>query len=87
MPYIDSSSRSDLKDKFVHAGRSIQNAGELNYFITKILDQYISTKGKNYQNLNEVIGVLECAKLEIYRRIIAPYEDTKIEQNGDVYTV
>jgi hypothetical protein len=36
---------------------------------------------------DEVVGVLECAKLEIYRRIAAPYEDKKIVENGDVYTV
>jgi len=87
MPYVDNDARSDLKDKLVYAGRPIQNAGELNYFITKIIDEYLSIKGKNYQNLNEVIGVLECAKLELYRRIVAPYEDVKIQQNGDVYTV
>jgi hypothetical protein len=32
--------------------------------------------------------VLECAKLELYRRIVAAYEDEKIAdpENGDVYT-
>ena len=34
----------------------------------------------------KVIGALECAKLELYRRIAAPYEDTKIQENGEVYT-
>jgi len=33
------------------------------------------------------VGVLECAKLELYRRIAAPYEDEKIVETGDVYTV
>ena len=32
-----------------------------------------------------LVGVLECAKLELYRRLAAPYEDLKIEDNGDVY--
>ena len=32
-----------------------------------------------------LIGVLECAKLELYRRVAAPYEDDKIDENGDVY--
>ena len=32
-----------------------------------------------------MVGVLECAKLELYRRMAAPYEDEKIEDNGDVY--
>jgi hypothetical protein len=41
--------------------------------------------GKNYKHINEIIGVLECAKQEFYRRVAAPYEDTKIQENGDVY--
>jgi hypothetical protein len=61
------------------------DAGELNYLISRIVDTYIQVKGKNYQNLNEVIGVLECVKQEYYRRIAAPYEDKKIAENGDVY--
>ena len=65
----------------------ISTPGELNYFISTLLNWYINEKGKNYSTLNEVIGVLECAKLELYRRIAAPYEDSKIQQNGDVYTV
>jgi hypothetical protein len=38
-----------------------------------------------YAEINEVVGVLECCKLELYRRLAAPYEDTKIKENGDVY--
>lgn len=32
-----------------------------------------------------ILGVLECVKLELYRRVAAPYEDRKIEENGDVF--
>ena len=35
--------------------------------------------------INELVGVLECAKIELYRRIAAPYEDDKSRINGDVY--
>jgi len=42
-------------------------------------------KGVKYATLNTVIGVLECAKLELYRRVVADYEDQKCEENGDVY--
>ena len=28
---------------------------------------------------------MECAKLELYRRVAAPYEDLKISEAGDVY--
>jgi cystathionine beta-lyase family protein involved in aluminum resistance len=87
MPYISKSDRSDINQKIVYAGRSIHNTGELNYLVTRIIDEYIHAKGKSYTSINEVIGVLECAKLELYRRIAAPYEDLKIKENGDVYTV
>ena len=40
--------------------------------------------GLNYANANKLMGVLECSKLELYRRLIAPYEDTKVNENGDV---
>jgi len=58
---------------------------ELNYVITSICIEYLNTKGKNYQAVNDIVGALEGAKLEFYRRIAAPYEDMKIKQNGDVY--
>ena len=55
--------------------------GNLNYLITRILKEAYPLR---YFNINRAIGVLECCKLEYYRRVAAPYEDTKIEQNGDV---
>jgi hypothetical protein len=55
--------------------------GELNYVVTKILKGVYPLK---YYHLNKAIGVLECIKLEFYRRVAAPYEDTKIEESGDV---
>lgn len=59
-------------------------AGELNYKITTMCLQYLG-KLPSYADFNAVIGVLECCKLEFYRRAVAPYEDTKVAQNGDVY--
>jgi len=41
--------------------------------------------GLSYTQINAVIGVLECAKMELYRRIAAPYEDKKSRESGDVY--
>jgi hypothetical protein len=77
MPYIDPNRRAE--------GFEAQNIGELNYLITMLVKDYIERKGKNYANLNSVVGVLECAKLELYRRVAAPYEDMKCDENGDVY--
>ena len=60
------------------------SAGELNYLISSILDAHLGEEPR-YSDLNEAIGVLECAKLELYRRLAAPYEDEKINEHGDVY--
>ena len=83
MPYI----KPDDRVKIILDDENISTPGELNYFISTLINWYIHQKGKSYSTLNEVVGVLECAKLELYRRVAAPYEDTKIEENGDVYTL
>ncbi len=85
MPYITQDDRMKFDEIEIRNVGSPNNAGELNYLITLICDQYLQDKGKCYQNINEIIGVLECAKQEFYRRIAAPYEDQKITENGDVY--
>jgi hypothetical protein len=61
--------------------------GTLNYIITRLCDYWTKDIDgeSNYERYNAVIGVLECAKQELYRRQIAPYEDKKCEENGDVY--
>ena len=82
MPYIKKPDRERLD-----GGVEAESPGELNYLITKTIDSYLSRKGLSYTNINEIIGVLECAKLELYRRVAAKYEDSKIAANGDVYTI
>lgn len=59
--------------------------GELNYLVTELALKYVDAHGMSYGAINAAIGALECAKLELYRRIAAPYEDRKIRENGDVY--
>lgn len=84
MPYIEKNSRPRF-DEIIEKLEPT-TSGELNYIITKIVDDYITYGGKlSYTNVNDVIGVLECAKLELYRRLAAPYEDKKCIENGDVY--
>lgn len=82
MPYVKNSDRIRLD-----SGANPETAGELNYMITKTVDAYLNRKSPGYADFNEAIGVLECAKLELYRRIVAQYEDIKITENGDVYTL
>jgi len=56
--------------------------GVLNYIISSLISKLYKT---SYTELNAAIGMLECAKLELYRRKLALYEDEKIKENGDVY--
>lgn len=83
MPYIDQDKRENLD-----AGYVPETPGELNYKLTKLCLEYLGywdEKGMGtYWTLNDVIGVLEACKLELYRRRVAPYEDIKIKENGDV---
>ena len=60
------------------------NSGELNYVFTYAICEYIRLH-PGYQGINDVLGALEGAKLEFYRRVVVPYETQKIEENGDVY--
>lgn len=83
MPYID----PRLRDLLTPESEALPGSpGELNFVITRVIDDYLKFTGITYINLNSVIGVLECAKLELYARIARPYEDEKIAENGDVYT-
>lgn len=61
--------------------------GTLNYIITRLCDYWCRdfSGEANYEKYNAVIGVLECAKLELYRRQVAAYEEKKCLLNGDVY--
>lgn len=62
----------------------LKSAGQFNYAIHQVIDLYFEQNNFNYQTCNDIIGALECAKLELYRRMVSPYEDRKILQNGDV---
>ena len=87
MPYIKTEKRAKY-EKALHELVSILKSpppeevdGELNYVVTKILKGVYPLR---YYHINKAIGVLECIKLEFYRRVAAPYEDNKIEESGDV---
>lgn len=81
MPYILKHRREDLD-----TGRDDpETAGELNYELTQWCLKYLYTSGISYQSLNDVIGALEGAKQEFYRRVVVPYEEMKSRHNGDVY--
>lgn len=82
MPYIPQEARDELD---LGEGRIPTSVGELNYMITQLLWGWFQREGAGYSAINDCLGAAEGAKLEFYRRVAAPHEDRKIEQNGDVY--
>jgi hypothetical protein len=80
MPYISKEAREELFD------RDPENAGEIQYLIAAMISDYLKDKGEySYHTLNEVMGALSGAQQEFYRKVVAPYEDTKEIINGHVY--
>lgn len=72
-----------LRDTWPNTKSVGWHPGTLNYIITRLCHWWLGDN-PNYAKYNELIGVLECAKMELYRRKVAPYEDKKIIENGDV---
>jgi len=81
MPYIEKQLRYELDIDLQDVIRCNFSSGELNYIITRIL---MGTNPRCYDEYNSLIGVLECCKLEMYRRAVSIYEQKKILENGDL---
>jgi hypothetical protein len=81
MPYIKKDKRRELAENSICP----RNVGELNYMWTMTIQMYLEEHGESYQTYNDIIGAMECCKLELYARKIRPYEDLKIKENGDVF--
>jgi hypothetical protein len=87
MPYIKKDQRPEIDALIAPLIGHIQTLpleeqdGALNYMVTKIIK---SVYPKKYFHLNRALGVLSAITHELYRRVIGPYEDEKIRENGDV---
>jgi hypothetical protein len=93
MPYITQEHRTSLDSAIEKLAKDLgpivkderqvlRIAGNLNYTITRLCALAIGRP--SYAKVALVTGVLENVKQEFYRRVAAPYEDHKIESNGDV---
>lgn len=89
MPYIPTEDRVNVDEALLDFGSQWvpNNAGELNWLVSTFINNFIESNGVRYSYLNEMIGALECCKLELYRKIAAPYEEYKEAENGRAYTV
>lgn len=85
MPYIQQKDRLSLTDLLQQIGMwHPASVGELNFVLTTVAHRHAEVQGNSYSTHNAVVGALECAKQEYYRRVVVPYETDKIAQNGDV---
>ncbi len=90
MPYIVQVRRHELADAVDGLTCALQELpggpgpGDLNYCVTMLMGVGLEQVGHNYRGINELIGILECAKLELYRRLAGPYEDEKKLVYGDL---
>lgn len=82
MPYVPLIDRICLHDLKIE---KIQSKGQLAYLIAQVIDTYTADHGKSYSTFNDILGALEGTKLEFYRRVVAPYENGKLAENGDVF--
>lgn len=92
MPYIKNELRpkyhatiSHLLERLLKLEQKDVGA-HMNYFISSVCKEYLekSEGGTRYYKIEQLIGALECIKLELYRRVAGPYEDKAIDKNGDI---
>jgi hypothetical protein len=91
MPYLTSEDKTRLDSNGFFKLREYTDnlsaqdvAGTINYLNFKLIKSWINKNGKKYWIFALIVGTLICCVLEIYRRLIADYEDSAIERNGDV---
>lgn len=80
MPYLDRTTKNHLDSGEIQPSEP----GHLTYMLYTLCLRYLNIKGKRFFVLCEIMGALLCTILELYRRVVAPYEDKKIQENGDV---
>lgn len=82
MPYIEKDRRKYM-DEIVRLMKAfkVKANGDLNYILYKFCKEHVESSYNNYKNF---CGELRQCATEIERRILGPYEDEKIKENGDI---
>ena len=84
MPYVTKETREylqPLSHEMLKFMLELQEPGILNYILFNHCVHFVNPSYTNYKNF---IGELNECVAEIRRRLLAPYEDKKIEENGDI---
>lgn len=86
MPYIKPEDRELVSVVIGPKFMVPANPGQLNFQITELLTCYLSRKGTNYQTINDISGAMTECLAEFRRRVVVPYENAKMAENGDCYS-
>jgi len=87
MPYIDKKERPRFDTHIdalmveLNKSKTEKQDGQVNYIFFKILKNLYAG---SYFQFNRAMEVISCVAKEFYRRRIAPFEDKKIKERGDV---
>lgn len=74
----------DLEEKLQAIGGRCLERGDLNFCIMNLVIGYAKQKGRRYFAFEDIDGALTEVGREFFRRVVAPYEDEKIKENGDL---
>ena len=91
MPYIKQKDRRKFEPQLGKLRECVKNnlwdvtmsKGDLTYLVYALGLEFFKNK-KSYTNISTAISCLNDAAEELRRRYLNPYEDKKIEENGDV---
>lgn len=85
MPYTKEERRVLQYEPIRLLSRFIDDKGDLNHAICELTAMLmLKTGGMSYTNVSNWIDGVDGARKEMERRLLAPYEDVKIIENGDV---
>jgi len=86
MPYIRPEYREKFKTSINQISYDITGTGEFNYCISSIAFALLQRDPEGgYEAMSAIRAAMNDASDEFYRRVMAPYEDQKMKENGDVY--
>ena len=85
MPYTKEKDRGPQYPLLEKLAETIENKGDLNHAICELTALLIlKTGGMSYTNVSNWVDAVDGAHKELDRRLLDPYEDVKIVENGDV---
>ena len=86
MPYTKYEDRTPKMQQAISTLiNEINNKGDLNFVICELTGHLIiKSGGMGYTNISNWIDGVHGAERELTRRLLNPYEDEKIEENGDL---